>query len=639
MRLLQEEGRARALSTAGVVLSLGVEDCLCLLCSGPTLVQKTVRRDVATRDHGSFVARETVRVCVARCRHPSGELATRRSEALAEQVASGATYGYDLEVHVGLERFLHHRQREEIRASLQEKFGISLSSGQVSNLANRFLNHLEELHISRAPALREALARDGGYPLHIDATGEDGRGTLFVAYAGWRKWVLGAWKLTTERADKVLPCLREIVARFGSPCAIMRDLGRAMTQAAIDLVRETDDYIQILGCHLHFLKDIGKDLMEPAYRQMRELFRRDRVNAGLRALARDLGRQLGEQIPDLRVAITVRIENSSDHTLPAGLEGLATVRALAQWALDYHSDGDSRGFPFDRPYLDGYKRCLVVRRAVDAFMRKPPEDPAVRRAARRLASILDPVLSDKLFAQVAATLKSRGALFDELRAVLRILPAGAHGVTEKAEALSPQEGAKELKGIQQSLDALVASLRKRRPERGPAQEVREAIDLVLDHIDRHGPTLWGHEIRLPESIGGGVRLVDRTNNLLEGYFHEVKHAERRRSGRKCLTRDFECLPAAAALTANLNKPDYVELLCGSPDRLPAAFAKLDADRRASRLATVPGGAPPTASSKSEVATASLPNLDRPVVRATSMRNFIEAAARSRAPRNAASAAK
>jgi ABC-type Fe3+ transport system permease subunit len=71
--------------------------------------------------------------------------------------------------------------------------------------------------------------------MHLDATGEDGRGTLLVVYAGWRRWVLGAWKIPTERADAILPRLRAVVGCFGDPCAVMRDLGRAVTEAARDL--------------------------------------------------------------------------------------------------------------------------------------------------------------------------------------------------------------------------------------------------------------------------------------------------------------------------------------------------------------------------------------------------------------------
>ena len=68
----------------------------------------------------------------------------------------------------------------------------------------------------------------------------------------------------------------------------------------------------------------------------------------------------------------------------------------------------------------------------------------------------------------------------------------------------------------------------------------------------------------------------RTNNRLESLFHTIKHGERRRSGRKILTQDFEILPPAAALATNLHHADYVSLVCGSLDRLPEAFAALDA---------------------------------------------------------------
>src|SRR2546430_5696078 len=99
-----------------------------------------------------------------------------------------------------------------------------------------------------------------------------------------------------------------------------------------------------------------------------------------------------------------------------------------------------------------------------------------------------------------------------------------------------------------------------------------------------GPYLWGHALRLPRRVGGGIRLVARTNNGLESLFHTIKHGERRRSGRKILTQDFEILPPAAALATNLHHADYVSLLCGSLDRLPEAFAALDAPHRSRSIA-------------------------------------------------------
>ena len=122
-------------------------------------------------------------------------------------------------------------------------------------------------------------------------------------------------------------------------------------------------------------------------------------------------------------------------------------------------------------------------------------------------------------------------------------------------------------------------------------------------------------------------------NLEKGLFGEMKHGERRRSGRKNLTQDLEHMEAAAAVARNLTRPDYVELVCGSLDDLPEAFAALDAARREKKLAGQ--SLPPLGRSSNpipEVATASLPAADRPLLRTKEMQRRVLAAAQSRAPR-------
>src|SRR5256884_85748 len=215
-----------------------------------------------------------------------------------------STVGYDLLVYVGCQRFVHYRQREEIRAELKERYGIVLSTGEISALGRRFLVYLEALHQKQSPALRAALEADGGCPLHIDATGEDGRGTLVTAWAGWRGWVLSAWKAPTERTEFILPGIQRVAAEFGAPCAILRDLGRAMTEAAAQYEQSLKKPIPVLACHQHFLSDIGKDLLEAGHHQLRDGFRQIRLLPRLRAFVRQQGSHLGESIGRGREAIS-----------------------------------------------------------------------------------------------------------------------------------------------------------------------------------------------------------------------------------------------------------------------------------------------------------------------------------------------
>ena len=393
-------------------------------------VRKTLRRTGNTLQHGAFQVAETVYVCAAGCTQelfsPSGESAKRvvvtcRSQVLAKLLPPRRTVGYDVMSFVGLERFVHYRQREEIRIALEQQHGIRLSSGEISTLAQDFVVYLETLHGMRAPALRAALEQDGGYPLHIDATGESGRGTLLVAFAGWRRWVLGSWKIPTERADAILPRLRRVVDLFGAPCAVMRALGPAVIEAARELVKPLEGDIPVLGCHFHFLRDVGRDLLKQGHDQLRDLLRRFKVLPDVRALARKLGRQLGPGSKAARNDVAHWLTQAdAGHKLPSGSSGLAVVRALAQWVLDYLNDGTDEGFPFDRPYLDLWRRCLRTLSATEAFLRTPEHSTKVRRALERLHRILEPVRSQVPFARHAAVLERRARVFDELRQAMRL---------------------------------------------------------------------------------------------------------------------------------------------------------------------------------------------------------------------------
>lgn len=264
---------------------------------------------------------------------------------------------------------------------------------------------------------------------------------------------------------------------------------------------------------------------------------------------------------------------------------------------------------------------MTTLRATDAFLRNPPEDKKIKGALERLQRYLAPVDCEVPFRQITERLRCRAALFDELRGVLRL-------------ATTPQQDETEhdLQRMQEKLNELVASLQKRRPERGPAQDIREAIDLILKHIDIHGANLWGHAIRLPESAGGGVRLTSRTNFPAENFFGTLKHDERRRSGRKNLTQDLEQLPPEAVLVYNLEHADYVTLVCGSIGRLAEAFAGLDQDQREMDLKGLARNESQAELRRVlQLASASLSTADRRVIRTQEMDCRVIAAASSRAP--------
>jgi hypothetical protein len=621
-RTLRSRLKKRVLDLTDVVVSAKEDPGFCEICQGPMCVQKTFQHEGRTIAHGTFNVHETVWVCAEKCRHPSGELVTQRANSVVQCIMPNSLVGYDLMVWVGLKRYFDHRQREEIRTKLHKKHAIEVSSGEISRLARLFLAYLSRLHYSRAEQFKAALAIDGGWPMHVDATGENGQGTLFVIMAGWKKWVLGSWKIATERSELILPCLQDTVQRFGTPCAAVRDLGRAVTPAIEALVRELDIDIPVLACHQHFLADIGKDLLEPSHSELRGFFRRTKTRPKLRSLVRDLGRKIGEQIEASRKAVQLwQSLAEANHRIPEGRDGLAVVRTMAQWTLDYKADSTGLDFPFDRPYLDFYNRSRIALRALDAFLRIPPHDRKVVGVMKRLHRILGAVSGQVPGLQIVRRIRRRAALFDELRNQLRL-----------ASNYPKQESEQDLNIMRTDFEKWIAALKKRRPKRGPSEDIRNAIDTIIKHVDTHGNNLWGHAIFLPEYVGGGIRLVARTNELLENFFKGIKHSERRRSGRKNLTQDLEHLPASAALACNLKDVDYVSILCGSLDNLAEAFAKLDQEEKRRRQKGLPPTQPEDLEHVLRISTSSLSTADRRIVRTDEMNRRIKKAAKSRAPR-------
>ena len=122
-------------------------------------VQKTRARHGKTLTHGQFEARETVRICATGCHYMlGGLLVTRGAGSLTQHLLPASVVGYDVMVRVGLERFLRHRQRQEICALIEHEAGIRLSSGELSELSRRFVHYLAQAP-SRAGRTVEGRAR------------------------------------------------------------------------------------------------------------------------------------------------------------------------------------------------------------------------------------------------------------------------------------------------------------------------------------------------------------------------------------------------------------------------------------------------------------------------------------------------
>ncbi len=495
-----------------------------------------------------FSAKEVRKRCTRHATHP-----VMGSDALARLVRPNQRYGYDLIVHIGLARYLRGKQREEIRAELYRERGFRLSDGTISNLCNRFLVYFEALHLAQVPALRRAM--QAGYPLHLDATCEHGKGGLFVCMDGWQGWVLLAARIPSEKEDYLRPWVEKTTTLFGDPIATVRDMGEDVADAVASLrTRGVPDFI----CHYHFLGAVGKKLFEKPYRALSNLLRQHKVQGDLRILLREL-RQYWKS------------NTFSGRFGPGPVH--EDLPALVLWILE----GEGKKallYPFSLPYLELLQRCQQALRKAECWV-PSPRTPATRQAIAYLTRLVNRLERDTHFATMAARLEKGWQAFCELRDVLQLTNAELPNGDPHHQIALPALEAKRLDMIEKSAKEYEAELRERTANTGNDDSTSpSSARIILKYFERYGKHLFGHPT-LRDEDGTIMAVVERTDNVPEHFFGAEKRKLRRRLGRAHLGRDLEDQPAQAALVANLQHPEYVRIVCGSLDNLATAFAELD----------------------------------------------------------------
>ena len=156
-----------------IVVRIEAEEAHCPMCDSILTVQKTTFGGIVTDEHGTLNAWWPTLACPNRCTNKDGSRFTKRSEKLCNLVKKNHKYGYDLEVAVGIRRYLKHMQINEIREELEAE-GIKMSRASISRYSYQFLHHLEQLHVLKLPVLAKVMKEEGGYYMHFDSTCESG---------------------------------------------------------------------------------------------------------------------------------------------------------------------------------------------------------------------------------------------------------------------------------------------------------------------------------------------------------------------------------------------------------------------------------------------------------------------------------
>lgn len=527
---------------------------ICPHCSQRLTVSKTRTKTVATLAIGRFRAHEIVRGC-KHCEEPT----TYGSQALLHLVPHRCSFGYDILVHVGIAAFVDCRTEREIRLDLEQK-NVAISAAEIAYLAKKFIVYLALAHRDSTAMLRNFMDRRGGYVLHLDGTCDGDSPRLMTGLDGISELVLENVKLPSEKADKIIPFLRKIKKSYGNPRALVHDMGVAILNAVKEVFPDTPDYI----CHFHFLRDIGNDLLGKEYGKLRGRLRKQGIQGILRKRAREF-KQIIDTHPALVDAFGKRLKKGETQPSRDGRIPVITAYSLVVWALEGKKQGGGYGFPFDQPHLTFYERLIVLydtlNRLNQTKQRKRDKKPYVK-----LIRDLHGIMNDTGLAQAASKMREKIVVFDKLREAMRIaLPDGHAGLNDDGNVTDTHTIEGEVMNFHHWLSRKTAS--------GKTNDYQN----MIDQLEKYWEKLFADPILVDTPQGPVFIQPQRTNNILERFFRDIKRGFRRKKGINTLSTTLKAMLADTPLVKNLQNEDYLRIILDGASSLEERFARIDAD--------------------------------------------------------------
>ena len=227
--------------------------------------------------------------------------------------------------------------------------------------------------------------------------------------------------------------------------------------------------------------------------------------------------------------------------------------------------GHGYGFPFDRPLL------ILIRWAQKAYAQlqsllseNPTGDWRRNVPFHHLAGELYDLVHDYPLKHVLNRLETYSQVFDQLRRALRMAPIdGDRGLNYEGEAV-------EMKVLQRQVQAFTNDVRARSDY--PTTPV---LQKMIEQIEHYGPKLFADPLIVSTPQGPRTIQPQRTNNVMERLFRDLKRDCRHKTGCHSLGRSLRSMLPDTPLVKNLQNPEYLKILLDGQPSLEALFAQID----------------------------------------------------------------
>ncbi len=516
-------------------------------CGNPLKIYKTIARVKSTLFMGDFIANVTQTYCEICHKIYDGE-------EIKSIIPKGSCFGYDVIEFIGRSLFIDHMSDEHIQELLREK-NISMSLREISYLGKKFIVYLALSHQSCRDKIKNHMKTKGGYILHLDGTSEGDSPHLFSFIDEISCIVLDNFKVSSENAKLIQPHLERINEHYGDPVAIVHDMSPAIINAVGTIFPHVKNFI----CHLHFLRDIGKDLFNTEYNAIRRSLKTMKIRSILRSFIKKLKLYIDKD-DELKICLSHSLEKNffvkSNHQLMTPV----SYYLLVTWILESKNGSQGYGFPFDKPHVDFCDRLQVAYPMIKNLNKK------MTMGSPKLSIVkISRVLNDSVLLNSLAMIKNKCNIFDQLRDAMRIMSSdGKKGLNDSGDDDMDIKTI-ELKVKQFRESNTIIQLSK--------TDIR--IKKMVKQIDKFWEKLFADPIIVKTETGELVMQPQRTNNILERFFRDIKSGYRKKSGTSSLSKTLKTMLANTPLIKNLKILEYEQMILNGKKNLAERFTEID----------------------------------------------------------------
>jgi len=394
----------------------------------------------------------------------------------------------------------------------------------------------------------------------IDGTIEPGTPVFLGVKEAYDGIFLGGAKIPTENDRDIANCLIKVANLYGVPDETLHDLSERMFNGCEIAFPGKPHRV----CHYHLASDIGEDLYEVPQQMLNKRLRAMKLQHNLKDQRSNQTQWLKKAVKEKEMPLILKDLLNGKQIDDGWTKGMGreVLLGLHSWMLDYPSDGNRQGFPFDPYHLYFHRRVVIVYDASQRLLASETAKKDLPKAFLTFSSKLENYLSDPLIIEATELYEKAFYIFERLRATLRLGAKGSNPMHELYELESDEQNE-----LSESLEEVKKQFDESKRDCSNAKEIK-LYDIVKVHLEKYEPYLF------PAKENGTEKYqIVRTTNGIESHWSEGKRARRQTHGRSKLTRDFHALPVEYMLIPNLNNARYIEIVLGGLEQLSEKMAE------------------------------------------------------------------